>query len=146
MSAEQERPSCTCGYLGWTVERYGRITHKEACPHRTDPWTQANPQTAEWITELQAQLREAQEQIETLRQQIVGANTTMHLAQQGRDEAWKREAENFEALMDERAKAMELEKREAALVLVAEAIVNGEFQAARELADEALAAQDSEHD
>ena len=32
-----------CGNLGWTVEKHGRITHKEACPHRTDPWSQLEP-------------------------------------------------------------------------------------------------------
>lgn len=29
-----------CGYLDWTVEKYGRVTHKESCPMRTDPWHQ----------------------------------------------------------------------------------------------------------
>jgi hypothetical protein len=38
-------PTCPyCGCLGWTVEKYGRVTHKEACPHRTDPWSQSYPQ------------------------------------------------------------------------------------------------------
>ena len=39
------RPRCNyCGYLGWTVEYYGRVTHKESCPQRTDPWSQTYPQ------------------------------------------------------------------------------------------------------
>jgi len=36
-------PACICGYLGWTVERYGRITHKQSCPARTDLWHQGDP-------------------------------------------------------------------------------------------------------
>lgn len=32
-----------CGSLEWTVEKYGRVTHKESCPHRTDPWHQGDP-------------------------------------------------------------------------------------------------------
>jgi len=43
---QEPPPLCTyCGYLGWTVEHYGRVTHKEACPHRTDPWHQGSPRT-----------------------------------------------------------------------------------------------------
>ena len=34
---------CYCGWLGWTVEQYGRVTHKEGCPARTDPWHQGDP-------------------------------------------------------------------------------------------------------
>ena len=37
-------PTCPyCGNLGWTVERYGRVTHKQNCPHRTDVWHQGDP-------------------------------------------------------------------------------------------------------
>lgn len=32
-----------CGTLAWTVRNYGRVTHKEGCPNRTDPWHQGNP-------------------------------------------------------------------------------------------------------
>lgn len=32
-----------CGGLQWTVERYGRLTHKHGCPGRTDPWCQQHP-------------------------------------------------------------------------------------------------------
>lgn len=43
-----KEPRCDyCGDLGWTVRKYGRITHKEACPHRTDPWSQTYPQRTE---------------------------------------------------------------------------------------------------
>jgi hypothetical protein len=38
-----EEPHCDyCGLLGWTVEKYGLVTHKEACPHRADPWSQSH--------------------------------------------------------------------------------------------------------
>jgi hypothetical protein len=41
-------PPCGyCGSLGWTVREYGRVTHKQLCPHRTDPWHQANPHPEE---------------------------------------------------------------------------------------------------
>jgi hypothetical protein len=33
-----------CGDLEWTVTKYGRVTHKEACPHRSEPWSQTYPQ------------------------------------------------------------------------------------------------------
>lgn len=33
-----------CGLLDWTIEKYGRVTHKQSCPHRTDPWHQGDPQ------------------------------------------------------------------------------------------------------
>lgn len=33
-----------CGSLAWTVDRYGRITHKHGCPNRTDPWCQTHPE------------------------------------------------------------------------------------------------------
>lgn len=37
-------PRCSyCGLLGWTVEKYGRITHKEGCPFRGVPWHQGDP-------------------------------------------------------------------------------------------------------
>ena len=37
-------PTCGyCGNLGWTVERYGRVTHKQNCPHRADVWHQGDP-------------------------------------------------------------------------------------------------------
>lgn len=38
-------PHCKsyCGFLGWTVERYGRITHKHSCPVRTDNFCQSHP-------------------------------------------------------------------------------------------------------
>jgi hypothetical protein len=46
-SAAQDQPTCSyCGWLGWTVEKYGRVTHKQACPHRTDPWHQGDPPAA----------------------------------------------------------------------------------------------------
>lgn len=32
-----------CGWLDWTVRAYGRVTHKESCPQRTDPWHQGDP-------------------------------------------------------------------------------------------------------
>lgn len=32
-----------CGWLGWTVEEWGRVTHKHACPNRTDPFCQTHP-------------------------------------------------------------------------------------------------------
>lgn len=38
-------PPCNyCGSLAWTVRNYGRVTHKQACPHRTDPWHQGEPE------------------------------------------------------------------------------------------------------
>lgn len=38
-------PTCYgyCGSLGWTVEKFGRVTHKESCPHRCEPWCQSHP-------------------------------------------------------------------------------------------------------
>jgi hypothetical protein len=40
-----EQATCPyCGLLDWTVRRYGRVTHKEGCPARTDPWSQTYPQ------------------------------------------------------------------------------------------------------
>lgn len=32
-----------CGPLGWTVARYGCVTHKHGCPYRTDTFCQAHP-------------------------------------------------------------------------------------------------------
>lgn len=32
-----------CGSLDWTVEKYGRVTHKQECPHRSDAWSQLHP-------------------------------------------------------------------------------------------------------
>ncbi len=32
-----------CGSLDWTIHNYGRVTHKVACPHRTEPWSQQEP-------------------------------------------------------------------------------------------------------
>lgn len=32
-----------CGSLDWTVTFYGRVTHKESCPHRLDAWHQGAP-------------------------------------------------------------------------------------------------------
>ena len=32
-----------CGWLGWTVEEWGRVTHKHGCPNRTDPFCQTHP-------------------------------------------------------------------------------------------------------
>lgn len=38
-------PACPyCGSLTWTLGRYGRVTHKEDCPHRSDPWSQTYPE------------------------------------------------------------------------------------------------------
>lgn len=34
---------CCCGLLDWTVQQWGRVTHKHSCPHRTDPWCQTHP-------------------------------------------------------------------------------------------------------
>jgi hypothetical protein len=39
-----EEPRCHCGYLDWTVKQYGQITHKHACPARTDAFCQSHPQ------------------------------------------------------------------------------------------------------
>ena len=38
-------PMCSpgCGSLQWTVEQWGRVTHKHSCPNRTDPWCQTHP-------------------------------------------------------------------------------------------------------
>jgi len=33
-----------CGSLDWTVEKWGRVTHKHACPNRTEPWCQTHPE------------------------------------------------------------------------------------------------------
>lgn len=46
---ERRKDLCDyCGFLDWTVRQYGRVTHKEDCPHRTDPWSQTYPhRTAE---------------------------------------------------------------------------------------------------
>jgi hypothetical protein len=33
-----------CGGLAWTVEKWGRLTHKHGCPHRTDPFCQTHPE------------------------------------------------------------------------------------------------------
>ena len=33
-----------CGSLQWTVEKWGRVTHKHSCPNRIDPWCQAHPE------------------------------------------------------------------------------------------------------
>lgn len=47
-AGDQAAPSVycygACGYLGWTVTQYGRVTHKRLCPHRTEPWCQEHPQ------------------------------------------------------------------------------------------------------
>lgn len=32
-----------CGSLDWTVEQYGRVTHKHSCPKRTDTFCQTHP-------------------------------------------------------------------------------------------------------
>lgn len=32
-----------CGFLDWTNETYGRLTHKHACPLRTDSYCQSHP-------------------------------------------------------------------------------------------------------
>lgn len=46
-------PSCDfCGVLGWTVERYGRVTHKESCPYRTDRWHQGDPRSLVVLVDL----------------------------------------------------------------------------------------------
>lgn len=38
-------PLCRyCGSLAWTVAKYGRVTHKQSCRYRTDPWHQSDPQ------------------------------------------------------------------------------------------------------
>jgi hypothetical protein len=39
------QPVCKefCGYLGWTVEKLGRVTHKHSCPQRTDKFCQSHP-------------------------------------------------------------------------------------------------------
>ena len=33
-----------CGFLNWTIKRYGRVTHKHACPNRTDAKCQSHPE------------------------------------------------------------------------------------------------------
>jgi hypothetical protein len=33
-----------CGSLQWTVEKWGRVTHKHSCPNRTDPFCQTHPE------------------------------------------------------------------------------------------------------
>lgn len=33
-----------CGSLDWTATLHGRVTHKQSCPVRVDPWCQAHPQ------------------------------------------------------------------------------------------------------
>ena len=33
-----------CGSLGWTYEKWGRVTHKHSCPNRRDPWCQTHPE------------------------------------------------------------------------------------------------------
>jgi len=38
---ETETPGC--GSLHWTVEKWGRVTHKHSCPNRTDPFCQTHP-------------------------------------------------------------------------------------------------------
>jgi hypothetical protein len=47
LRAEAETPNLTeyghCGSLAWTVEKWGRVTHKHGCPNRTDPWCQSHP-------------------------------------------------------------------------------------------------------
>lgn len=46
-------PRCDfCGHLAWTVERFGRLTHKCACPHRTDSFCQAHPQVCDNFTDI----------------------------------------------------------------------------------------------
>jgi hypothetical protein len=32
-----------CGPLEWTKERFGQVTHKCKCPHRSDKFCQAHP-------------------------------------------------------------------------------------------------------
>lgn len=32
-----------CGSLDWTIQKYGRVTHKRECPRRQDGWHQGNP-------------------------------------------------------------------------------------------------------
>lgn len=44
-AAEATSPeaACYCGSLEWTKGQYGRITHKHACPARTDDRCQTHP-------------------------------------------------------------------------------------------------------
>lgn len=46
-----------CGDLDWTVEKYGRVTHKEGCPMRRDPWHQGNPTVDVSLRERAAELK-----------------------------------------------------------------------------------------
>ena len=32
-----------CGNLQWTIDKWGVVVHKEACPHRTEKYHQGNP-------------------------------------------------------------------------------------------------------
>jgi len=43
--SDLREPTCAgyCGSLGWTAQRYGRVTHKQSCPHRCEPWCQSHP-------------------------------------------------------------------------------------------------------
>lgn len=42
----QLQPTCYgyCGDLGWTVRDHGRVTHKQSCPRRCEPWCQTHPE------------------------------------------------------------------------------------------------------
>jgi hypothetical protein len=43
-NATPDRVRCDyCGDLDWTVRKYGRVHHKEACPHRTQTYSQTHP-------------------------------------------------------------------------------------------------------
>jgi hypothetical protein len=60
-----EQPRCDyCGDLGWTVERYGRVTHKQGCPHRTDPWHQGEPLSGDLIREQAEEIKRLEAVVE----------------------------------------------------------------------------------
>ena len=40
-----------CGPLGWTIERYGCITHKHDCSHNPDDFCQAHPRGCELVAD-----------------------------------------------------------------------------------------------
>lgn len=37
-----------CGDLNWTLKQYHRVTHKHACPHRTDGYCQQHADCGEF--------------------------------------------------------------------------------------------------
>lgn len=89
MTAPLSKERCYCGSLDWTVERYGRVTHKEGCPRRTDPWHQGDPQTGELVAGLRGE-------VDRLRGVVAARDETIARLQIERDEA-RMEALNRDA-------------------------------------------------